>query len=61
VQLSVCCQTLDGADLCAFSLDRERQARELRAPVDEDRAQAALALFTAVLGAGQAGVLAQHL
>ena len=61
VQFAVLRETLDGANFGALSLDRERQARELRTPVDEHRAQAALALLTAMLGAGEVRILAQHL
>ena len=54
-------QPLDRRDRRAVGLDREHQARVDAQAVDEDGARAALADQAALLGAGQAEVVAQDL
>ena len=53
-------QALDRGDLAALGRHREREAGEGASPVDMDRAGAALALVAALLGPGEADVLAQR-
>ena len=58
-QLLAAHQALDGRDLVALGLERERQAGVARHAVDQHRAGAALAALAAGLGAGQAEPLAE--
>ena len=60
VQLAVRREALDRRDLAALAGDGERQAGEHAAAVDPDGARAARALVAALLGAGEAEVLAQR-
>ena len=53
-------EPLDRGDLRAVVGDREREAAVGAPPVDQDRARAALAVVAALLGAGEAEVLAQE-
>ena len=53
-------QALDRDDLAAVGLDRQHEARVDDAVVEPDRARAALAHEAALLGAGQAQVVAQR-
>ena len=53
-------EAFDGGDLLALDARGERQARQHAAAVDQHRAGAALAMVAALLGAGQADVLAQR-
>ena len=53
-------QPLDRRDRRALDLAHRHQARVDHRAVDQHRARAALALAAALLGAGQAQVLAQH-
>src|SRR5262245_38541957 len=54
-------QALDGDDRPSLALDREDEARQHRAPVEQDGAGAALPQLAAVLGPGEPEVLAQRL
>ena len=60
VQLVAVGEPFDRRDRVALGGERERQAGEHAAPVDPDRARAAGALVAALLGPGQAQVLAQR-
>ena len=54
-------QRLDGADLCAVGLHRERQAGARRHAVDLDGAGAADAVLAADMGAGHRQLMAQEI
>src|SRR6266850_3208613 len=54
-------EPLDREDRTILALEAEDQARQLRPAVEEHRAGAALAQLAAVLGPGQAEILAQDL
>ena len=60
VQLVAAGEPLDGRQLRAVVGDGEREARVGTAPVDQDRARAALAVVAALLRAGQLEVLAEE-
>ena len=61
VELVALLQALDGLDRPPLHLGGERQAGEHRLAVDQHGAGAAFAELAAVLRAGQAELLAQHL
>src|SRR5712692_1884391 len=61
VQLGAARHAFDGLNRAALAFEREQQAGELRLAVDQHRAGAAFAELAAVLGAGEAEVLAQQL
>src|SRR6266513_637630 len=60
MQLRAAAEPFDRLHRAAFALGGEHQAGKLRRAVDQHRAGAALAQLAAVLGAGEAEVLAQH-
>ena len=60
VQLAVLLEALDGGDLAGGDRAELGDARARRRAVDQHRAGAATALAAAVLGAGQAEVVAEH-
>src|ERR1700704_537566 len=53
--------SFNGGDVAVFGIEPEKEARQNRLPVDQDRTRAALAEFASMLGARQAEVLAQDL
>src|SRR5438093_10862719 len=61
MQLRAAAETFDRFHRAALALGGQHQAGKLRRAVDQHRAGAALAQLAAVLGAGEAKVLAQHL
>src|SRR5207237_1545829 len=60
MQLLLVCETLDGGHVVAVGLRREHEAGADEHTVEEDRAGAALPLFTRVLRAGVAELLPQR-
>src|SRR6266513_4997240 len=61
MQLRAAAEALDRFHRAALALGGQHQAGKLRCAVDQHGAGAALAQLAAVLGAGEAEVLAQHL
>ena len=60
MQAALAGQPLDGADLAAVALDRQRQARQNTITLEQYRAGTASALVTALLRAGEPEMVTQE-